>query len=105
MNEDIKQIEEFLNNTPMVENMTSSRGQDVPNQFIIKGNIKNKHFRLFKSYNSPIALFLDGQVYIFKNWDYSANTSKYRNIFLNETKKETKEKLKSGEYIAVDFEV
>ena len=105
MNEDIKQIEEFLKNTPRVENMTSSRGKEVPNQLIIKGNINNKDFKLFQSYNSPIALFLGGKVYIFNNWDYSTTTGKYRNIFLNETKKETKEKLKSGEYIAVDFEV
>ena len=32
-------------------------------------------------------------------WDYSVTTGKYRNIFLNETEKETEAKIKSGEYI------
>ena len=49
-------------------------------------------------------MFKDGKTYIFRNWDYSVTTGKYRNQFLNETKKETLAKLKSGEYIAVDFE-
>ena len=45
------------------------------------------------------------KVYIFKDWEYSKTTGKYRNMFLGEDKKETLRKLKSGEYIAVDFEV
>lgn len=60
---------------------------------------------LFQSYSSPIALKKNGKTYIFKDGDYSTTTGKYRNDFLGETKKETLAKLKSGEYIAVDFEV
>jgi len=76
--------------------------ENIVNQFIIQieGN-----FTLFQSYKSPIAMFKGGKTFIFKDWDYSKTTGKYRNIFLNETKKETLEKLKSGEYIAVDFEI
>jgi hypothetical protein len=33
-----------------------------------------------------------------RKWDYSVTTSKHRNAFLNETKKETEKKIKSGEY-------
>ena len=36
-------------------------------------------------------------------WDYSVTTSKYRNIFLNENKKETEKKIKSGEYVLTDL--
>jgi len=97
-NEEIKQI---IENLPSVENVRSSKGNEIPNQFIIYGN----GFTLFQSYKSPIALIKNGKTYIFKNWDYSVTTGKYRNDFLNETKKETLAKLKSGEYIAVDFEV
>jgi hypothetical protein len=33
-----------------------------------------------------------------KYWDYSVTTGKYRNIFLNETKKETEKKIANGTY-------
>ena len=97
-NENIKEI---IKNIESVENMTSSRGNIIANQFEIKG----KGWVLFQSYSSPIAMFKDGQTYIFRDWDYSTTTGKYRNIFLSESKAETKAKLQSGEYIAVDFEV
>ncbi len=99
-----KEIQKILNNLPKVENMESPsyNGKEVPNQYIIKGD----GFVLFQSYKSPIALITDNnKTYIFKDWDYSTTTGKYRNSFLNETKKETLVKLKSGEYIAVDFDV
>jgi len=38
-----------------------------------------------------------------KYWNYSNTTGKYRNIFLNETIKDTKAKIKSGEYILTDL--
>lgn len=97
-NENIKKI---IDEVPKVENMISSRGNTIANQFVIYGN----GWTLFQSYNSPIALIKDGKTYIFKHWDYSTTTGKYRNVFLRETKKETEAKLKSGEYITVDFEV
>lgn len=37
-------------------------------------------------------------------WDYSRTTGKYRNIFLNETKRETEKKIKSGAYILKDLD-
>jgi hypothetical protein len=87
----------IIDSIPKVENMQSSSGKDTPNQFIIR----SEDYTLFQSYRSPIAMFKGGKTYIFKNWDYSTTTGKYRNRFLNETKKETTEKLKSGEYIAL----
>ncbi len=96
-----EEIKEILNKIVNVENMTGNNGKEIINQFLISGN----NFTLFQSYNSPIALKIDGKVYIFKDWDYSTTTGRYRNIFLHETKKETLKKLKSGEYIAVDFEI
>lgn len=96
-----KEIQKILNNLSKVENMTSSGGREIPNQFIIRGC----GYTLFQSYKSPIAMFKDDKTYIFRDWDYSTTTGKYRNSFLGETKKETLEKLKSGEYIAIDFEV
>ena len=101
MNKQTKEIKAIIKNIVKVENMQSNAGNDIANQFIIYG----KGFKLFQSYNSPIAMFKDGEIYIFTDWDYSTTTGKYRNQFLGETKKETLNKLKSGEYIAVDFEV
>ena len=85
-----------------VENITSSRGNKVANQFIFTDEIGNRYFQ---SYNSVIAKInpLD-QIYLDqKYWNYSNTTGKYRNIFLNETIKDTKAKIKSGEYILTDL--
>ena len=98
MNEEIKKI---LENLPKLGNIQSSRGNDIPNQFIING----EDFTLFQSYRSPIAMIKDGKTDLFRDWAYSVTTGKYRNEFLGETKKETLAKLKSGEYIAVDFDI
>lgn len=78
------------------QNMTSSNGNSIPSQFIIR----DKNGRYFQSYQSIIA-FIDyeGNVSLdAKTWDYSRTTGKYRNIFLGETKKETEAKIKSGKY-------
>jgi len=85
-----------------VENITSSRGNKVPNQFIFTDEIGNKYFQ---SYSSVIAKInpLD-QIYLDqKYWNYSNTTGKYRNIFLGETIKDTRAKIKSGEYILTDL--
>lgn len=38
-----------------------------------------------------------------KYWNYSKTTGVYRNIFLGETKKETENKIKSGEYKIINL--
>ena len=43
-------------------------------------------------------IFLDKQT-----WNYSVTTSRYRNIFLDESTKETQKKIDSGEYILTDL--
>ena len=96
-----EEIKEIIKNMVKVENMRNSKGNDIPNQFIVYG----KDFKLFQSYNSPIAMFKGGKTYIFEDYDYSKTTGKYRNDFLNEGIADTRAKLKNGEYIAVDFEV
>ena len=83
-----------------VQNMTSNKGNKIANQFIIyttEGSI-------FQSYNSTIVKIENGKTYLDLNkWDYSKTTGKYRNIFLNENKKQTEEKIKNGEYILTDL--
>lgn len=80
-----------------VENMLSSRGNKIANQFELLDDQGNM---FFQSYNSIIVkidksskTFLDERY-----WNYSKTTSKYRNLFLGETTKETEAKIKSGEY-------
>ena len=87
-----------------VENMTSSNGNKVANQFILF----DSEFTAFQSYGSVIVKtgFVDGkrQVWLDETyWDYSKTTGKYRNQFLGETKKETEKKIKSGVYILADL--
>tara|TARA_B100000161_G_C33535719_1_gene408238 strand:- start:619 stop:924 length:306 start_codon:yes stop_codon:yes gene_type:complete len=95
-----------------VRNITSNNGNKIANQFIITDNHKmGNKIEYFQSYNSIIVkriydniganvveTFLD-QDY----WDYSTTTSKYRNIFLGEKKKETEKKIKEGIYILTNL--
>lgn len=97
-----------------VQNMTSSKGNKIANQFIIKedeNEMSGNAIEYFQSYNTVIAKrdkFRAGvekrQVWLDERaWDYSKTTGKYRNIFLGETKKETEAKIKSGEYILTNL--
>lgn len=93
-----------------VQNMVSSNGDSIPNQFIIENTIitiDGDDYRgtMFQSYSSNIAFKMSGgYVFIDKNyWDYSTTTGKYRNMFLGESKKETESKIKTGEYVLTDL--
>lgn len=91
-----------------VENLISSSGRSVPNQFILSdeghgalGNFISRE--VFQSYKRVIVervvwpdetrITLDEHY-----WDYSITTGKYRNMFLGETKKETQQKIDDGVY-------
>lgn len=80
-----------------IENMTSTNGNSIPNQFIIKDDNGNVFFQSYETIIVKIdktgKTFLDAN-----NWDYSNTTGNYRNSFLCETKKKTEAKIKSGEY-------
>lgn len=70
------------------------------NQFIITDGAKS----IFQSYQSVIAIKENEKVTLdSRYWDYSKTTGKYRNQFLNETKKETEVKIKEGTYILADL--
>lgn len=79
-----------------IENLESKNGNTVPNQFRIIAD----EGCYFQSYNSIIVFIpIKGKTQLdSKYWDYSKTTSKYRNIFLNETTAETKQKIKEGTY-------
>lgn len=91
-----------------VENMVSSRGNTIPNQFIIDDN--ENMITYFQSYKSiivkqPMDSFrgtrkteLDQRY-----WNYSKTTSKYRALFLGESTKETQAKIDSGEYVLTNL--
>tara|TARA_R100001594_G_C3858419_1_gene220260 strand:+ start:95 stop:364 length:270 start_codon:yes stop_codon:yes gene_type:complete len=85
-----------------VENMKNGNGNIVKNQFIISGDLGTQWFQ---SYDSTIvAKHSEDCIFLDKNyWNYSRTTSKYRNIFLNETTKETEAKIKNGTYSLIDL--
>ena len=84
-----------------VTNIESNKGNKIANQFIIYDDFGNT---FFQSYNSVIVQSNDREVLLDKKyWNYSNTTGKYRNIFLNETIKDTRAKIKSGEYILTDL--
>ena len=84
-----------------VENMKSPiTGRAIANQFII--TIGSTTY--FQSYRSVIVRKTPKGVTLDKHyWDYSRTTGKYRNIFLNESKKETERKIESGVYKLADL--
>ena len=95
-----------------VQNITSNNGNKIANQFVITDNHKmGNKIVYFQSYNSMIAKKIYDNIGAYvvetfldqKYWNYSNTTGKYRNIFLGETIKETKNKIKSGEYILTDL--
>jgi hypothetical protein len=83
------------------QNMTNTNGNKVANQFIINDDNGNTFFQSYKS----IIVKLNGDDVELdqKYWNYSNTTGKYRNIFLNETIKDTRKKIKSGEYKLTDL--
>ncbi len=95
-----------------VENMMSSSGNKVANQFIIEDYYDTVKRTVFQSYDSIIAVKTvnannaNARVIVSLDetyWDYSLTTSKYRCRFLGETKAETQKKIDSGEYILTDL--
>ena len=83
-----------------VQNIVSSKGNKIANQFILTDNDGVEYFQ---SYNSIIAKreFEEGKEIITLDghyWNYSRTTSKYRSKFLNETTKETEKKVKNNLY-------
>lgn len=83
-------------NIPRIQNMQSSRGNDIPNQFEIytdKGVYFQSYYSIiaFKPHSGRIVL--DS-----RKWDFSVTTGKYRNQFLGETKAETQRKIDNGTY-------
>jgi hypothetical protein len=85
-----------------VRNMTSARtGRAIPNQFEIYDDGGNV---FFQSYQTVIAkIDRAGTVTLNTTWDHSNTTSKYRNQFLGESKRETERKIKSGEHKLADL--
>jgi hypothetical protein len=77
------------------------RNGAVKNQFIIRTD----NGTYFQSYDFIIVFEpREGKTQLDVNyWDYSVTTGKYRNQFLNETKKETEQKIKSGIYELVNL--
>ena len=80
-------------------NIISDRGNPITNQIIIRDYEKDTE--TFQSYNSIIVKkdYKKGKITLDDYyWNYSRTTSKYRNLFLNETTEETKRKIKDGIY-------
>ena len=84
-----------------VRNMESTKGNLVPNQFVIRTN----DGVYFQSYQTIIAFVpFEGKIELDAiMWDYSRTTGKYRNLFLRETKEETEKKIADGTYILTNL--
>jgi len=94
-----------------VRNMQTSKGNDVPNQFIID-TPEGTYFQSYESIivfipdipeNNPMCTNLKGVKLDKQYWDYSKTTGKYRNKFLGEGIADTRKKIKDGEYKLADL--
>ena len=86
------------------ENMTSTNGNKVANQFIITDDNGNTFFQSYRSVIVKKPLEVWNKIELDKKyWNYSNTTGKYRNMFLGETIKDTRKKIKSGEYKLTDL--
>lgn len=86
-----------------VRHMLSRQGKDVPDQFIITIEGEGVYFQ---SYNKIIAFmsYSDGGILLDEEcWNYSKTTAQYRNNFLDEDTKTTRDKIKNGEYGLVNL--
>ena len=65
-----------------VWNMESASGRKVANQFVITTGSTYT----FQSYNSTIISidFNNKLIVVYREWDYSRTTAKYRNMFMRE---------------------
>ena len=84
-----------------VKNITNPNNwRSINNQF----EIHTDEGYFFQSYSSIIVKIASDGTYLDEYyWDYSRTTSRWRNVFLNETTKETKAKIKSGEYKLINL--
>ena len=79
-----------------IENMTSSKGNTIPNHFIIKTDKGN----YFQSYKTIIAFVGSDSIILDENaLNYSRTTSKYLYQFLGMNKEEILNKIKEGKII------
>jgi hypothetical protein len=85
----------------VIKHVKVSNINNRPNQFLIV----TPDALYFQSYKTLIAMRdNDGKIFLDKSyWDYSRTTGKYRNIFLNENKKLTMERIKNNIYSLVDL--
>lgn len=82
-----------------VSNLTSPRtGNPVPNQF----NIACTNGRMFQSYDSLVAVYTNGRLYLTGNHEYSVTTSKYATQWTGYTLKERRAGLASGEIVKIE---
>ena len=84
-----------------VENMVSSNGNKVANQFVIT----SRDSTIFQSYDTIIAVqYSDGVLYLDREkWNYSKTTAKYRNLFTGMSTEQTKKAIKDGEIKLADL--
>ena len=82
-----------LNNVLNVSAIINNNGRPVANQYVITTDDAT----YFKSYDTLIAGYIDGQLVLDKDyWDYSRTTSRHRNNFTGLSTLDTKRKIKNG---------
>ena len=80
-----------------VNNMVSSAGKDVPNQYNVFIYSEDSVYNCLYSYNSLIIVLKNGKIIkVGKDYNYSNTTGKYRNKFTGLTLKELDKYIKDN---------
>ena len=77
-----------------VENMKTSKGTIVPNQFLLTF----EHGKMFQSYSSVIGVKIDGHFYFSNKHDFSRTTNRFSKVFCGVDKRTRESWLESGFY-------
>jgi hypothetical protein len=82
-----------------VRNLSSPRSwRPVANQY----DLEHENGIAFQSYDSLIAVRMNGYLYLTSDHDYSNTTSKYATEWTGYTTKERREGLKTGKFIFIE---
>lgn len=82
------------------KNLCSERsGREVENQF----EIRFEHGKVFQSYDTPIAVKCNGDLYLSCNHDYSRTTSKYCTQWTGYSTAERRKMLENGSAYKFDL--
>ena len=93
----LSDVKAILRTIERVENMKSTRGNLVPNQFLLTC----ENGEVFQSYNTFIGAKINGKLYLTSSHAYSVTTSKYCGLWCGMNTAERRKGIANGSIIFI----